>query len=989
MAIENILSQEIVQKLGWTLVHFVWQAAAVALLLAVVLRLSRKSSANLRYILACSALALMVLLPVMTIRAVNVSAAGTVVAEPAESAIDVTEGIPIAEMVEIETPPQADNAAAVPRISWRQRAVSVLEPALPYIVAGWLMGVLGLSVWHLGGWTQLQRLRRRMVKPVNASLHSKLKELADLLGINRAVELAESALVGVPTVVGWLKPVILLPASALTGLSGEQLEAILAHELAHIKRGDYLVNILQTVVEILGFYHPAVWWVSSKIRVERENCCDDLAVSVRGDRIRYARALTSMEEIRAGYGLAVAATGGNLFHRICRLVGKDTRGKERAGWIPSAITILLITTLLIPVAFAMSSSQSQKSDAEIKSEEKITLDTSEPAAEEIIQEVLARYMTLQSYSAVGQVVSDMDMSNIDIPELKSERFSEELKNIKEFQDALKDSQKLKHTFSIKLAKPNLYCIQWQQKVHEWFSNTGAVWSSDGKEHFLVSAGQKSSLKSRLFALGAATGVSGGAANTIPSLFFDQIASILHNLRGVSKQQDEEIDDDRCYVLSGQLAGMTMNFWISKKTFLIRQRQQILGSTDGIKMPQFSEDSIKMSLESAGEEITEEKISQRKEMLKSAKYIMVKMKGTITETHRDIVVDQPIAREEFIPDVKADPNKISQLKHIESAFEKMDLEKMESATRLRVEELEKRIESAEKLQELGKALLIYSNDNKNKYPDSLQQIESYLRNEQDLAWLLENVEYLGKGKNIMISPQAVIAYDKTLLEKGEGTNILYNDCHVAFEKPKQLEKLGIKTKAAIQVNTRLLLVPVDANEFNNFFEDESLEAASINTNDDPNLKSYFLDDEQTQQLLKLVNTNPDSNTLAAPKVRVNDGEEATMRIQRKIRYKYTDPNAVSQQPEVKEVPVGTIIAVKPTLEGDGEKILLELDFEQSNFLGFIDGLPQTEIVRIKTRVSVANGSTLLLGGQKMTDQQDDQEVLKTLFCLVKAESSKDK
>ena len=133
------------------------------------------------------------------------------------------------------------------------RIISAIEPALPYVVLCWLFGVFGLSLWHLGGWTQLQRLRRRMVKPVDSSLRDKLNELAELLHIRRAVEVAESALVQVPTVIGWLRPIILLPASAVTGLSGEQLEAILAHELAHIKRHDYLVNMLQTAVEIFGF----------------------------------------------------------------------------------------------------------------------------------------------------------------------------------------------------------------------------------------------------------------------------------------------------------------------------------------------------------------------------------------------------------------------------------------------------------------------------------------------------------------------------------------------------------------------------------------------------------------------------------------------------------------------------------------------------------------------------------------------------------------
>ncbi len=362
MALEDILSQEIVQKLGWTLLHFVWQAAVAALLLSVLLRVLRKSAANLRYVLACLTLGLIVLLPVVTLHLVPISASyPTALVEPAPVPsvlpMEETKQVPVAEMPVLEKPVQlVENVAITPKVSWKQRTVELLEPALPYIVSGWLVGVFGLSLWHLGGWTQMQRLRRRMVKQIGPPWQSKLKELAKLLGIRRIVQLMESALVRVPTVVGWLRPVILLPASALTGLSTEQLEAILAHELAHIRRYDYFVNMLQTVVEILGFYHPAVWWVSRKIRVERENCCDDLAVRVSGDRVRYARALTSLEEVRSRQGeLAVAATGGSLLARICRLVGKESANASRVSWIPSVIAILLILAFVIPTTLALNS----------------------------------------------------------------------------------------------------------------------------------------------------------------------------------------------------------------------------------------------------------------------------------------------------------------------------------------------------------------------------------------------------------------------------------------------------------------------------------------------------------------------------------------------------------------------------------------------------------------------------------------------------------
>ena len=346
--IANIFQAEIIQRIGWTLVHFVWQALAIGLILAIVLKLLHKSSANLRYIIACMALALIVLMQVVTIKMVDVSVETI---EPVKqiSVVSPKAGADAQAIVEIpQLKSQPAQIVATPRIHLKDRFIQAVEPALPYVVVGWLIGVFGLSLWHLGGWTQLQRLRRQMVKQVTPSLKTKLQQLSKALGIQKTIGLVESALLQVPTVIGHLKPVILLPTTALTGLSSEQIEAILAHELAHIKRHDYLVNMLQTVVEIFGFYHPAVWWVSRKIRVERENCCDDMAVSLCHDRVCYAKALTTMEEIRSSQlGLAIAASGGSLFERIRRLLGKDSTNERKQSWLPSVVAMLLIVASIM------------------------------------------------------------------------------------------------------------------------------------------------------------------------------------------------------------------------------------------------------------------------------------------------------------------------------------------------------------------------------------------------------------------------------------------------------------------------------------------------------------------------------------------------------------------------------------------------------------------------------------------------------------------
>ena len=167
------------------------------------------------------------------------------------------------------------------------------------MVATWFFGVLALLARHLGGWIRVQTMRHRQTTPVPIPIFEMLRELIARLRVSRPVRLLQSRLVEVPTVIGWLRPVILLPASVLTGLSADQMQALLAHELAHVCRNDYLVNLLQTLVETLLFYHPAVWWLSRQIRQERENCCDDLAAAVCPSRIAYARALLAMEELRA------------------------------------------------------------------------------------------------------------------------------------------------------------------------------------------------------------------------------------------------------------------------------------------------------------------------------------------------------------------------------------------------------------------------------------------------------------------------------------------------------------------------------------------------------------------------------------------------------------------------------------------------------------------------------------------------------------------
>ena len=181
-----------------------------------------------------------------------------------------------------------------------------------------------------------------------------MQSLAHRFGIDRPVRVFESTLVRVPTVVGCLRPVILLPASVITGLAPAYLDAVLAHELAHVRRHDYLVNVLQSLVETLLFYHPAVWWCSRQIRIEREHCCDDMVVEAGGNRVAYAAALAQLEELRGLQPmLSLNASGGRLVDRIRRLLGESPMKERRSTMWTIAAALAVVTAIVVTPALTV------------------------------------------------------------------------------------------------------------------------------------------------------------------------------------------------------------------------------------------------------------------------------------------------------------------------------------------------------------------------------------------------------------------------------------------------------------------------------------------------------------------------------------------------------------------------------------------------------------------------------------------------------------
>ena len=308
------------QALRTALLDFVWQGVVVAFLLWMALFVMRRRSANARYIASCLALITLVALPILTV------------------CVAYTRPIParINEQF-LSSVPQTVAAA------WRGSVASTpdwLGSLGSLAIPAWALGVILFSLRLAWGSRQVAVLRRSG-EPAEGPVLAVAAAIGSRLGLTRPVRLLITSLAEGPSVVGWIRPVILLPAATLVGLTPEQLEAVLAHEFAHIRRYDYLVNVLQMVVETLLFYHPAVWWTSARIRHERELCCDDLAVSLCGDPVCYARALTKLERLRTfAPKMAMGSNDGPLLYRIQRLTGAATRrfGPSR---LPGILAICL------------------------------------------------------------------------------------------------------------------------------------------------------------------------------------------------------------------------------------------------------------------------------------------------------------------------------------------------------------------------------------------------------------------------------------------------------------------------------------------------------------------------------------------------------------------------------------------------------------------------------------------------------------------------
>jgi beta-lactamase regulating signal transducer with metallopeptidase domain len=341
--INEIFSKTLIYSVGWTIVHSLWQSAVITLITIFVLWFLKKQSSNIRYLILSAALFSILLLAAWSfIQFYNFYDHYYSIFDARFT--DDSEGFYYDigfDFILFKLLPE--NVLLL---------ISSLNSHVRIIFAVWIVGVLFLAVKYLGAYSYSQRLRYYGIFEVEVEWQKKFEALLRKVNLNLPVKLLESKLVKVPVVIGFLKPVILFPIGLLAGLPVEQVEAILTHEIAHIKRRDYLVNILQSSVEIILFFNPFVWWLSSKIKTERENCCDEITVSVTENTAAYVKALSGIGEFtsnKSNYALTLSSNKHYLLKRIERIIEMKNVKNSTSRFL-TALTVLVITIFIVGAA---------------------------------------------------------------------------------------------------------------------------------------------------------------------------------------------------------------------------------------------------------------------------------------------------------------------------------------------------------------------------------------------------------------------------------------------------------------------------------------------------------------------------------------------------------------------------------------------------------------------------------------------------------------
>lgn len=340
----KLFPDNLVKALCDTLIHSLWQGLILAAVTGLIIVFTRKAAAKKRYNLLIAALALFAAGTMCTfVIALNHAA----VSPPSPIVYNRGTTLNVLPALKYNTP-----ASAVHQTSITENTINYFNKNAATIVLIWFMIVCARCLQLATGLQGIYYLRRKNIFKVDDEWENRVQELAQNLRIRRIVNIVESGIAKAPMVVGHLKPLILIPVGLLTAIPTEEIEAILVHELAHIRRSDYLVNLLQSLMEIVFFFNPAVLWISALIKTERENCCDDIAVAQSSSKVNYIKALVSCQEYNTSspaYAMALTGNKNHLKDRVTRIISNSNHSLNRVE--KSLLAICLVTAGLFTTAF--------------------------------------------------------------------------------------------------------------------------------------------------------------------------------------------------------------------------------------------------------------------------------------------------------------------------------------------------------------------------------------------------------------------------------------------------------------------------------------------------------------------------------------------------------------------------------------------------------------------------------------------------------------
>lgn len=312
--LQNLISDELIYALGWTMVHSLWQGILIAFLMYAALFFLQKKSAKIRYEVATISLFALFIVSLCTFLLL----------------MDNTTHTPLEVILLNVSNPSPPLSVSIWE-SYQSTATHYFNQQLPLLVTLWLLGVAFFVLRLIGGLVFIQKLKHQQNTPLNIHWQQKLQNFLSDLPLLRKVHIRESALINVPMVVGYFKPMILLPVGVINHLSSQEVEAIIAHELAHVFRNDYVINIILSFIEVLFYYHPAVWVIAANIREERENCADDLAIEWCGSSMTYAKALVSLEALNPSvpvFAMPLSRSKNQLMQRVKRILDQPQQGSD-------------------------------------------------------------------------------------------------------------------------------------------------------------------------------------------------------------------------------------------------------------------------------------------------------------------------------------------------------------------------------------------------------------------------------------------------------------------------------------------------------------------------------------------------------------------------------------------------------------------------------------------------------------------------------------